>query len=556
MEKDLAKNKAVANNEDSVLYYTAAAFLPCVFLFFLYNRNRVMNNLFFSHILILAALFIVISLLLFAVYKKFCKSNEGAFAALLVSWVFFWLFEAIYNIAHKYSSSLRKSVLSVVMAICIAFVIWALRRHISFLVKRRSGLLFIPILTCILFLFNVSPAVYNAITVQLRSTSEIKEYDLKSDFIVDDSLPTPDIYWLHMEESIGFTVTEKYFGDAQDELKSELTARGFILNEDAELKAGFTSVALPAMLSPTFYDNYLRQHLKEAETLFRGPRQSKLTGQFELDGINLNRDIVPSHELFVACKAADYTIIVTNPLGGRLSSPDYLYRADDELPLLTDVGEGNRNEVEAFKELADLLMMTTPLSIIEDRLLRFIDRYIDNSWVSIPEYKDDVNRISEQTYGTTYEKRIYRRLLDSFSISSPKLTYLVNRMPHSPYNKVYETGQIEHPSPNKEHAVDILYLPNYKYATKVMLITIDMILEQDPGAVIVLQGDHGIHANGHSYLVKEGYPADQILELNYSVISAVRLPAELGELKEPLDPLNISRWLVNSFVGENYEMLS
>ena len=104
-------------------------------------------------------------------------------------------------------------------------------------------------------------------------------------------------------------------------------------------------------------------------------------------------------------------------------------------------------------------------------------------------------------------------------------------------------------------AVDLLYFPQYKYATEVMLITIDMVIEQNPDAIIVLQGDHGIHNRGQWDLIRKGFPESQILEMNYSVISAVRIPQQYYELIEPLDPLDISRLLVNLFVGENYPLL-
>jgi hypothetical protein len=40
-----------------------------------------------------------------------------------------------------------------------------------------------------------------------------------------------------------------------------------------------------------------------------------------------------------------------------------------------------------------------------------------------------------------------------------------------------------------------------------------------------------------------------------SVISAVRIPKRWGGLDQPLDPLDISRVLVNRYVGENYKLV-
>jgi len=53
-----------------------------------------------------------------------------------------------------------------------------------------------------------------------------------------------------------------------------------------------------------------------------------------------------------------------------------------------------------------------------------------------------------------------------------------------------------------------------------------------------------------------GYDLEDQLNLNLSVISAVRLPPKYGKLLQPLDPLDIARYLVNHFVGKgNYNYL-
>jgi hypothetical protein len=99
------------------------------------------------------------------------------------------------------------------------------------------------------------------------------------------------------------------------------------------------------------------------------------------------------------------------------------------------------------------------------------------------------------------------------------------------------------------------YLPQHHYSMQLTLKFIDMILEQDPDAVIVMQADHGIHSYTVQSMNQQGYDHDDILALNLSTVSAVRIPEKYGKLSEPLDPLDITRYLVNHFVGENYEYL-
>jgi len=85
---------------------------------------------------------------------------------------------------------------------------------------------------------------------------------------------------------------------------------------------------------------------------------------------------------------------------------------------------------------------------------------------------------------------------------------------------------------------------------------IDVILESNPNAVIVIQADHGIHNPGfHVDLLEFGYTEEDIMRLNFSVMSAKRIPPEYGGIEAPIAPLNITRELINRFVGENYELI-
>ena len=94
-----------------------------------------------------------------------------------------------------------------------------------------------------------------------------------------------------------------------------------------------------------------------------------------------------------------------------------------------------------------------------------------------------------------------------------------------------------------------------------MMAQVDTIIENDPGAVIVLQADHGIHwGDNANYpsdsMRKQGFNLEDQLNLNLQVLSAVRVPPQYGKLTQPLDPLDIARWLVNNFVGGgNYDYL-
>jgi hypothetical protein len=97
------------------------------------------------------------------------------------------------------------------------------------------------------------------------------------------------------------------------------------------------------------------------------------------------------------------------------------------------------------------------------------------------------------------------------------------------------------------------YPGHHNFLTRVLTLFIDMILEHDPDAVIVLQADHGIHSQSEQLIMQGlGIPKENVADIWNGTMSAVRVPHQYGILNEPLHPLNISRWLVNNFVGENY----
>ncbi len=109
------------------------------------------------------------------------------------------------------------------------------------------------------------------------------------------------------------------------------------------------------------------------------------------------------------------------------------------------------------------------------------------------------------------------------------------------------------------------YPAHHAFAVKALLKYVDMILEQDPDAVIVLQADHGLHG----LAMHIGYSPEEAREMLNATpeemeaiwnqtMSAVRLPAERDtpQTREILsDPRNISRYLINEYVGQNYEYI-
>jgi len=308
------------------------------------------------------------------------------------------------------------------------------------------------------------------------------------------------------------------------------------------------------LLSPAFYDSYFSNVLSEADTLLRGERQGVIYERLARDGVDMHHDVFRNLEVFRAFNKKGYTTAA-------------LVRADfaGTVPIITDIRytdviDSNLTEgwVAVYNDLYELralLSRTTPWSFFDKRFSEMIST--NTGAIPLPQHAEIVEKLTENTLGIGMEKELYRRIYDSFSIKSPKFLYVVNEMAKDPYDRIYETGLLENPHPENPYSARELLLPQWEYTTEVLLIIVDMILEENPDAIIILQADHGPHNLGvQDAMLEEGWTRSEIVELNHSVFSAVRIPQKYGGLDEPLDPRDISRFLVNNFVGENYSKIN
>jgi len=539
-----AINEKHAKIIENVIYCTAALSLPNIFLFFLYDNNRVMNDIRFNQVSVLAAILAAISVCLYMLLCRIIRGKEGALLALLIFWIPFWLFESLFSVTSKYIAVLNRIALLIFLIMVIAGAIVYFRLSNPEIFKNKQAFRVLAFVICGLFAFNFIPELYNYayVTAQVRRTTP---FQFKTSFTVDPSLPSPDIYWLHMDGMLGFAAVEKYFGCSQDTLKDELKKRGFVLNEDAAIDAGSTYVAFGMLLSPDFYDRYLEAHLLPIRHLTNSDRMNTLTHQMRMDGLNLHLDITPNLEIINAFKAARYNMAFFADLG------HYIFAIDNNYG-------GTFMSDRLSNDLIQLLTATTPLSITGGRFKRaesvsvpYMERFAETRSI----LRETHEELMIELLTTAGEARLMipaiglgMELINTLSIPSPKLVYMHNLLPHSPYNKLFPPG-----TPNE---VDKMYLAQHEYTAALMLNYVDIILWHNPEAIIILQADHGIHDPvDHDYMAGIGYTDSQIVELTYAVMSAVRMPPQYGGLTAPLDPRDISRLLVNRFVGDNYNML-
>ena len=528
-------------------------FLPNLFLFYLYNQNRLLNHLLIEHVLIVAVVFALMGIVIFSLSIAITRSVQGALIVVALFWLVFWTFGHSYAFALKYSAYLSQLLWFIFLSLILGAIATFLRLYFPSFYKVNVIFRIMAVCLCMLFFFNMIPAL-NHDTLFTEGTNENPE--VRQDFNVSPELPRPDIFWFHMDGMMSLATMERLFDQPQDALRAELEKRGFIGYEDAFLTSS-TMFSLVALFNPDFYDSFLNTHLEETQHLYGMNQLTELTDRFSSFGIDYNIHINPYHEMLTALKAADYDVILVAPAGSphKYAIPHHrIYDVLDlgesvliQQPIYTfDSDNEWHNFLLSSGNLIQLLTLTTPLSIFSCQLIP-----PNVQLFSVPFHEEKIYQYVEHVT-SFHSQNVYRLLIDSLTNpmhQSPKFVFLAQYYTHTYMSWIWGT-------PWREMSYMDGYPLSFDAAAATMLNGIDIILEHNPNAIIVLQADHGFHPQTDwNQVLNSGVEEKTLVELSNSVFSAVRIPSVYGGLDAPIAPLNISRELVNRFVGENYTLL-
>lgn len=523
-------------NGYNILYYCSLIAIPNIFVFNIYNQNSIYIQ--FSHTLILAAIATIVSIIIGAFCVFLTRTFEGSFMLMLVMWLIFWFFETLARFVQTNIPLVSRAVLWVLIFILLLSLTILFRRLID--KPQEENMVFTALFatTILVFLLNALPSAVTAIS----QTGTIDEWRLRKDFNVSNELPNPDIYWFHIDGMLSLNTIEYFSGHNQDKSRKRLLDLGFVINEDAEIFTSNTFIGVPALLSPDFYDSYLHQLFMEGQHLLL-ERRPFYYASLESDGISLENDLAPYHEFIHAFLQAGYSFtMIADFSPGVFTVIDQFYRLDSDNPFAARNRDSERHFLVGGIDLLELLVMMTPLP---RSIINTVAGNIE--WQSIPEHEERINELT-LSLDLQHERELYQALIDSLEnqTEAPKLTYITLMFSHgSGWEWFGESGSVIQ-----------RYLPAHEYALEVMFNMFDLILDESPNAIIVVQADHGIHWHWIlEELLDEGFSLDEVLRMYNSVISAVRIPDQYGQLEAPLAPLNIARELVNRFVGQNYELL-
>lgn len=478
----------------------------------------------------LALIFFVLAIVSYVPALIIFRHAFTAMIFCVVCWLGFYLSPLLYKVLINWPY--RRALLLTPCIIVIAFLAAMIARKTQ--ATLRATFLFLGVLA-VIFAMNFGKLLDAASMAYSAANNRIP---IKKNFFVNSDSKSPNIYWIHLDGMLGVDIVKKYFADDQKEFLSALSERGFEINPSANFEAHHaTSIAIPVLMNPYTYDNWLKEELSSSRPHERN--------DYELHFIRRNS------ELQYALSAKDYALNIIGgffyyyPLnGGRawLTDSIFTYEGKTVSYVMDALNFQNPYVQELIRVILDhpkFNKQTYQAKIPSEKLKKFFLNGLDSS-----------NRYVTVVAG----------LYDSLNVgggvnTEPKLTIIHDLTPHYCYFRSSD-GEIIHDSDNMN---PLDYHSQHIYATKVFLNTIDLILEYDSDAVIVAQSDHGLHGNSEQDFKKAFGDKANPREIWNSTMSALRVPEKFktGEEHYALEtPLNMTRYLVNSFVGKNYEYVS
>lgn len=529
------------------------ALMPFTRLIQLYNANT--SEFTLAHTLIAGAVISAFLLAEYGILRTLLKSHFSALFLSLGTCLILFTEPFLYDLSIKIQRFLHGTRTWVglaplmVVTLGLAFVLARLGRRAP-----QEFNLLLAVITGFMLLINVIPLI----SFELNKSRVSVAY--RSKFSLDVGTKRPNIYWFHLDGMLGQDTVEKYFGISASAYDKELTRRNFYTFENVSLEANHrTVVAIPALTCPDYYDRVLREII----------------------------DNDPTHwAAFEYCIAHPMDIIDNGLKNEMLTA--FLQKGYDVNLLSTYYSRyylGPSTKFYAIAEhntFSDLLPLKYPFLVTESRfenhyqwqsvnsLLKTLLDWKRADWLCnliVPPYdkreplthmpSDGI--IRETLLGNEKGIHFYSSLVKSLydeleTANNPRFTLIHDLSPHAPF--IFSPdGKMDHP----EDIFDMRNYPShYDYSFQITMNMVDMVIEQDPDAIIALVGDHGIHIGMNLSLLEGSYGPEDELALYNNIFYAIRIP-ETWDANPDLvllaEPRNLSRYLINSFVGLNYGYL-
>lgn len=517
-------------------------------------------------------LFLIPNFLYFSLFCYFYNEAYNGFGISLdvlfrdiifISFVYFVIFTIIHFLLKRKLSSLSIFFIKVILILLsfnfinaskivfvVLFLIYLLVIVQKEMFQKMVALLFSYII-CFMVIMYVPTAIFNVVSL----TMQMKSSDISKEFLLEKKNDIPNVYWIHCDGMISLDTASKYFDFDNKEIIKYLEDGEFYYNNTIFNNGGNTALSLVALYNPEYYDNFFKEYLDSYSLAFVDSK-ANLPYLVSYDDLVSRRQ---NNELFNALALKKYKFSAITQFNAyssfyadyMLSYYDYL----DEIDKLhyakkkdnSDFVLNIQSDITRMNSLFDLTVFGSLFKNMDFRKYELLDvndfDYSKNSIINDTDY--------------WYARAILKGLnVVDIENENKLFTFIDLTLNHAPW--LYdENGKKVNNDLTGESVTN--YIDNYKHSTDLIMEIVDYIKSMDSDAIIVLQGDHGIHTVDANYLKNHFDCPDYkcSVELRNSTFNAIYIPKKYinGDEKYLDNPLNISRYLVNNIVGHNYEYI-
>lgn len=477
---------------------------------------------------------------------------------IIMSFIYFLIFSIVHFIL-RFKLDVDKVFFIKIVLILLSFEMIYSSWIIIILVCSILSILFIPssirnklifvfsYFIVILFLFNFPQATLNSLS-QIKRFNNSK-YEKKIELANENE--SPNIYWIHCDAMINFDDANDYFDFDSEYIKSYLNEEDFFVNDSAYLKSSrHTTQALVALFNPYYYDEFFYKYL---EKIYNYDVNSSIVSHDVLLDKKLN------NELFDSFKKKGYKFATITDFNQYASFyTDYMFdyytyqKSDSKKLKFFTSSDNSESDVRKYIKFAHLktLSDTTFLHFFTDDWNFLKHKELDYNEYDFSNYE----YLSKTEYWKA--KAIVKSLDTVYDTNPEKLfTFIDYSINHTPWLYDKEGRKV---NTNLEGFYPSSFIENYEYSTYLLVDLIKFIKEKDESSIIILQSDHGFHTVDPLNMARAyGKDISGSEKLGDSTISAIYIPEKYrnGEEKYLAEPLNISRYLINNYIGVNYDYL-
>lgn len=320
--------------------------------------------------------------------------------------------------------------------------------------------------------------------VELLQLKEVNSFEGRK------SLNSPNVFYIILDQMAGRDGLKKYLNYDDDWFYAELEKRRFYVAKRSLSNYPITRLSLASSLNMNYLDRYTSA---------------------------------------AGCDKKNWTMM--NKLA-RDNNIARLFKKQGYEYLLIDSGFAASNK----SNLADKVLSSSLTDFFSERILRstIVSLFTgaEESMMSLSR-----NRILNQ----------FLFLQNSKAGDKPKFVFAHILCPHEPYLFGKNGEEVFYPGNRCDHQwtneTKKAYLAQVEFIQKKTLSTIDSIVSRDPGAIIIVQGDHGTHCSDY---ISEHSPGDELLNERYSILNAYKVPALIQtKLTDEVEPVNSFAIILN-----------